>query len=119
VKRTLHFKTQWKPSVDPPLNIQTFKTTLKLIKEGGFDGVAGWDMPVYIDFPKAVARAENMGGYREIETFLLRRVNENVGGDMRCEARAQTQGYVYHSERRVSNNVVREHRPEGGAQQSD
>jgi len=31
---------------------------LKLIKEGGFDGVAGWDMPVYIDFPKAVARAE-------------------------------------------------------------
>jgi hypothetical protein len=31
---------------------------LKLIKKGGFDGVAGWDMPVYIDFPKAVARAE-------------------------------------------------------------
>jgi len=39
---------------DELLNEETFKTTLQLIKEGGFDGVVGWDMPVYIDFPKAV-----------------------------------------------------------------
>ncbi|MEM2087115.1 MAG: hypothetical protein QXF52_00410 [Thermoproteota archaeon] len=37
---------------DEYLTEETFNMTIKLIKEAGFDGVIGWDMPVYIDSPK-------------------------------------------------------------------
>jgi len=37
---------------DRLLKEDTFNITLELIKMGGFDGVIGWDMPVYIDAPK-------------------------------------------------------------------
>jgi hypothetical protein len=40
---------------DEYLTEETFNTTIGLIKEGGFDGVVGWDMPVYIDSPKVTS----------------------------------------------------------------
>jgi len=59
---------------DELLNEETFKTTLGLIKEGGFDGVVGWDMPVYIDFPKAV----NLVNLVSATLFTIRYVEEGV-----------------------------------------
>ncbi len=37
---------------DKLLTEDTFNLTLDLVRRGGFDGVVGWDMPVYIDSPK-------------------------------------------------------------------
>jgi hypothetical protein len=59
---------------DELLNEETFETTLKLIKEGGFDGVVGWDMPVYIDFPKAV----NLVNLVSATLFTIRYVEEGI-----------------------------------------
>lgn len=59
---------------DELLNDETFKTSLELVKKGGFDGLVGWDMPVYIDFPKAV----NLVNLVSATLFTIRYVEEGV-----------------------------------------
>ncbi|MEM3389366.1 MAG: hypothetical protein QW491_08135 [Thermoproteota archaeon] len=39
---------------DRLLTEETFNFTVGFAKKGGFDGVVGWDMPVYADYPKAL-----------------------------------------------------------------
>ncbi|MBO3799125.1 MAG: metallophosphoesterase family protein [Thermoproteota archaeon] len=39
---------------DRLLTEETFNFTVGFAKRGGFDGVIGWDMPVYADYPKAL-----------------------------------------------------------------
>lgn len=39
---------------DRLLTEETFNFTVSFAKKGGFDGVIGWDMPIYADYPKAL-----------------------------------------------------------------
>ncbi|MBO3842901.1 MAG: hypothetical protein FGF48_10900, partial [Candidatus Brockarchaeota archaeon] len=59
---------------DELLNEETFKISLELIKKGGFDGVVGWDMPVYVDFPKAV----NLVNLVSATLFTIKYVEEGI-----------------------------------------
>lgn len=59
---------------DKFLNEGTFNLTLELVKKGGFDGVIGWDMPVYIDAPKMI----NIINLISATSFTLRLVKEGI-----------------------------------------
>lgn len=77
IKDLLHFNGTVLLSTIMPdrlLNEETFKLTLELVKKGGFDGIIGWDMPVYIDAPKMI----NIPNLIQAILFTARYVIEGV-----------------------------------------
>ncbi|MEM3660721.1 MAG: hypothetical protein QXU11_10015 [Thermoproteota archaeon] len=46
---------------DRLLTEETFNFTVSFAKRGGFDGVIGWDMPVYVDYPRALNLSNLIG----------------------------------------------------------
>ncbi|MBO3842123.1 MAG: hypothetical protein FGF48_06880 [Candidatus Brockarchaeota archaeon] len=59
---------------DRLLTEETFNFTVSFAKNGGFDGVVGWDMPVYIDYPKAL----NLSNLIEAMLLTIRYVEEGI-----------------------------------------
>ncbi|MBO3833137.1 MAG: hypothetical protein FGF51_07140, partial [Candidatus Brockarchaeota archaeon] len=59
---------------DRLLTEETFNFTVSFAKNGGFDGVVGWDMPVYIDYPKAL----NLSNLIEATLLTIRYVEEGI-----------------------------------------
>ncbi|MEM4610226.1 MAG: metallophosphoesterase family protein [Thermoproteota archaeon] len=61
-------------TLDRLLTERTFNLTLALLKDGGFDGVVGWDMPVYMDDPKMMSLTNLISA----ALFTARYVREGV-----------------------------------------
>lgn len=59
---------------DRLLTEETFNFTVEFAKRGGFDGVIGWDMPVYIDYPKAL----NLSNLIKATLLTMRYVEEGI-----------------------------------------
>ncbi|MCX8183812.1 MAG: hypothetical protein N3F08_05280, partial [Crenarchaeota archaeon] len=59
---------------DRLLTRETFNFTLSFAKKGGFDGVVGWDMPVYVDYPKAL----NLSNLIEATLLTIKYVEEGI-----------------------------------------
>ena len=59
---------------DRLLTGETFSFTLSFVKKGGFDGVIGWDMPIYADYPKAL----NLSNLIEATLLTARYVEEGI-----------------------------------------
>ncbi|MBO3800665.1 MAG: hypothetical protein FGF52_06425 [Candidatus Brockarchaeota archaeon] len=59
---------------DRLLTEETFNFTINFVKRGGFDGVIGWDMPVYIDYPKAL----NLSNMIKAMLLTMRYVEEGI-----------------------------------------
>jgi len=59
---------------DRLLTEETFSFTLSFIKKGGFDGVIGWDMPIYADYPKAL----NLSNLIKATLLTIKYVEEGI-----------------------------------------
>ncbi|MEM2051014.1 MAG: hypothetical protein QXZ66_01950 [Thermoproteota archaeon] len=59
---------------DRLLTEETFNFTVGFAKKGGFDGVIGWDMPVYADYPKAL----NLSNLIEATLLTIKYVKEGI-----------------------------------------
>lgn len=59
---------------DKLLTEETFNFTVDFAKKGGFDGVIGWDMPVYVDYSKAL----NLSNLIEATLLTMRYVEEGM-----------------------------------------
>lgn len=59
---------------DRLLTGETFSFTLSFAKKAGFDGVIGWDMPVYADYPKAL----NLSNLIEATLLTIKYVEEGI-----------------------------------------
>ncbi|MBO3809245.1 MAG: hypothetical protein FGF50_06585 [Candidatus Brockarchaeota archaeon] len=59
---------------DRLLTEETFNFTLSFAKKGGFNGVIGWDMPIYVDYPKAL----NLSNLIEATLMTMRYVEEGI-----------------------------------------
>ncbi len=59
---------------DKLLTEETFNFTVSFVKKGGFDGVVGWDMPVYADYPKAL----NLSNLVKATLLTMRYVEEGI-----------------------------------------
>ncbi|MEM3390380.1 MAG: hypothetical protein QW491_13380 [Thermoproteota archaeon] len=59
---------------DRLLTEETFNFTVGFAKKGGFDGVIGWDVPIYIDYPKAL----NLSNLIGVTLLTMRYVEEGI-----------------------------------------
>ncbi len=59
---------------DKLLTEETFDFTVGFAKKGGFDGVIGWDMPIYVDYPKAL----NLSNLIKATLLTIRYVEEGI-----------------------------------------
>ncbi|MEM3424269.1 MAG: hypothetical protein QXI42_00475 [Thermoproteota archaeon] len=59
---------------DRLLTDETFNFTLDLAKNGGFDGVIGWDMPVYADYPRAL----NVSNLVKATSMTMKYIEEGI-----------------------------------------
>ncbi|MEM2940160.1 MAG: hypothetical protein QW304_01195 [Thermoproteota archaeon] len=59
---------------DRLLTKETFNFTVGFAKKGGFDGVIGWDIPVYVDYPKAL----NLSNLIKATLLTIRYVEEGI-----------------------------------------
>ncbi|MBO3832694.1 MAG: hypothetical protein FGF51_04820 [Candidatus Brockarchaeota archaeon] len=61
-------------TLDKLLTERTFNLTLALLKDGGFDGVVGWDIPIYMADPKMMSLTNLISA----TLFTARYVREGV-----------------------------------------
>ncbi|MEM4229390.1 MAG: metallophosphoesterase family protein [Thermoproteota archaeon] len=59
---------------DRLLTDETFNFTVNFVMKGGFDGVVGWDVPVYADHPKAL----NLSNLIKATLLTMRYVEEGI-----------------------------------------